>query len=178
MSKSHLSISRNIWAGVGVSVLMVGSVAGWATTTDISGAVIAPGALVVDSNVRKVRHPTGGVIGEIRVRDGDRVKAGDIVVRLDSTITRANLAIVTRGLDELFARKAGLEAERDDRLAINFPDTLIARANDADIAHILHGEQRLFDLRRSARSGQKSQLGQRIAQLEQEVEGLTAQAAA
>ena len=75
--------------------------------------MIAPGKLVVDSNVKKVQHPTGGVVGELRVRDGDQVKAGDIVVRLDDTVTRANLAIVTKGLDELAARQARLEAERD-----------------------------------------------------------------
>ena len=68
--------------------------AGLAATTELSGAVIAPGSLVVNSNVKKVQHPTGGVVGELRVRDGDKVQAGDIVVRLDETITQANLAIV------------------------------------------------------------------------------------
>ena len=61
-----------------------------------------------------MQHPTGGVVGELRVRDGDRVKAGDIVVRLDETITQANLAIVVKSLNELQARHARLEAERDD----------------------------------------------------------------
>jgi len=178
MNKSQRSIRRNLWAGTAVAVLLVGSVGGWAGTTDIAGAVIAPGALVVDSNVRKVQHPTGGVIGEILVRDGDRVKAGDIMVRLDATITRANLAIVTKGLDELLARKARLEAERDDRDGVEFPLALLARAVDPDVAHIMTGERKLFDLRRAARTGQKSQLRQRIVQLGQEVEGLTAQAAA
>jgi HlyD family secretion protein len=178
MSRSDHSISRNIWAGIAVSVVLVGSVAGWAGTTDISGAVIAPGALVVDSNVRKVQHPTGGVIGEIRARDGDRVKAGDILVRLDATITRANLSIVSKGLDEQLARKARLEAERDDREGVEFSRELLARAFNPDIAHIMTGERRLLDLRRAARTGQKSQLRQRIAQLEEEVQGLTAQAAA
>ena len=78
---------------------MVG-LGGWAATTEFAGAVIAPGQLVVNSNVKKVQHPTGGVVGELRVRDGDRVKAGDIVVRLDDTQTRANLAIVIKALDE------------------------------------------------------------------------------
>ncbi len=76
--------------------LLVGGVGGWAATSEISGAVIAAGQLVVDSNVKKVQHPSGGIVGELRARDGDRVKAGDIVVRLDDTITRANLSIVTQ----------------------------------------------------------------------------------
>ena len=79
------------------SRLLAGGVGGWAATTEIAGAVIAPGFLVVESNVKKVQHPTGGVVGEIRARDGDRVKAGDIVVRLDETITRANLPSSPRG---------------------------------------------------------------------------------
>lgn len=178
MSQRHPSIRRNIWAGIAVTLLMVGSVAGWAGTTDIAGAVIAPGAVVVDSNVRKVQHPSGGIIGDIRVRDGDRVRAGDVVVRLDATITQANLAIVTKGLDELYARKARLEAERDDRDRFETPAPLAVRAATPDVAHILTGERRLFELRRAARSGQKSQLRQRIAQLEREVEGIAAQSTA
>ena len=63
---------------------------GWAATTQIAGALIAQGSVVVDSNVKKVQHPTGGVVGKLNVQDGDRVKAGDILVQLDDTITRAN----------------------------------------------------------------------------------------
>src|SRR6266540_7023419 len=90
-------------AVVFVCILVIG-VGGWGTTAVISGAVVASGSLVVDSNVKKVQHPTGGVVGELRVREGDRVRGGDIVVRLDQTVTRANLAILTKGLDELSAR--------------------------------------------------------------------------
>jgi len=178
MTKSQRSIRRNLWAGIGVAVFLVGSVGGWAGSTDIAGAVIAPGALVVDSNVRKVQHPTGGVIGEIFVRDGDRVKASDIVVRLDATTTVANLAMVIKGLAELRGRKARLEAERDDREEVEFPVELTERAGDPDVSRIMAGERKLFDLRRAARTGQKSLLRQRIAQLDREVEGLDAQAKA
>lgn len=178
LTRSQRSIRRNVWSGIGVALLLVGSVGGWAGNTEIAGAVIAPGVLVVDTNVRKVQHPTGGVIGEILVRDGDRVNAGDIVVRLDATITRTNLAIITNGLDELFARKARLEAERDDRDSVEFPKELITRRANSDATHIMTGERKLFELRRAARMGQKSQLRQRVAQLEQEVAGLTQQAAA
>ncbi|MGE0023224.1 MAG: HlyD family type I secretion periplasmic adaptor subunit [Hyphomicrobium sp.] len=175
--KSSRSIRRNIWAGIAVAALLVGGVGAWATTTEISGAVIAPGALVVDSNLRKVQHPTGGVIGEIHVRDGDRVKTGDVLLRLDATITRANLAIVVKTLDELRARKARLEAERDNLETVAFPAELEERQSDHDVARIMSGERKLFDLRRDARTGQKAQLRQRIGQLHREVEGLDAQTA-
>ena len=104
-----------------------------------------------------MQHPTGGVVGELQVRDGDHVKAGDIVVRLDETVTRANLAIVTKGLNELYARKARLEAERDGADTIKFPKEL-GRPQSAirDAAEALDSERKLFELRRKARSGQKA----------------------
>src|SRR5262245_10554699 len=157
-----------------VSVLVVG-VGGWAATAVISGAVVASGSIVVDSNVKKVQHPTGGIVGELRVRDGDRVRSGDIVVRLDDTVTKANLSIVKKGLAELTARKARLESERDGDEAIKFPADLLQRTNDPDVAAVLEGERKLFDLRRSARVGQKEQLHKRIEQLKEEVRGFQAQ---
>ena len=122
-----------------------------------------------------MQHPTGGVVGEVRVRDGDHVKAGDIVVRLDETVTRANLAIVTKGLTELYARKARLAAERDGADQVKMPKELADRSSDADVAEALNSERKLFDLRRKARTGQKDQLRQRISQLKEEIIGLTAQ---
>ena len=174
--KTQRSIRRHLRVGFTLVLLLGGGVGGWAATTSLSGAVIAPGSIVVDSHVKKVQHPTGGVVGEVRVRDGDHVNAGDVVVRLDDTVTRANLAIVSRGLDELMARRARLESERDGRDGVIFPEALDQRANDPQVAHILAGERNLFDLRRSARLGQKAQLEQRIVQLEQQIEGFNAQA--
>ena len=121
------SIHRHLLTGALIVLLLAFGVGGWAATTQIAGALIAQGSVVVDSNVKKVQHPTGGVVGKLNVQDGDRVKAGDILVQLDDTITRANLAIVTKGLDELAARKARLEAERDGADAIVFPPQLLAR---------------------------------------------------
>ncbi len=169
------AIQRHLWAGLVILVVLCGGVGGWAATTEISGAVIAPGVLVVDSNVKKVQHPTGGVVGEIRARDGDWVTTGDIVVRLDETVTRANLAIVLRGLDELTARKARLEAERDGLEGIAIPDEFMDRLGELQVAAIVAGERKLFDLRQSARLGQKSQLRERVAQLLEEIGGIGAQ---
>jgi HlyD family secretion protein len=174
-SHPRRSIRRHQVAGLVAVGLLVGMVGSWAATTDISGAVIAPGALVVDTHVKKVQHPTGGIVGEIRVRNGDRVKAGEVVLRLDDTITSSNLAIVTKSLTELAARKARLEAERDGADAVIVPAELAARSSDERVAHVIAGEQRLFDLRKAARVGQKAQLRQRIAQLNQEIAGLKAQ---
>src|SRR6476646_4759683 len=170
---SRDSIHRHLLTGGLIVLLLAFGVGGWAATTPIAGALIAQGSIVVDSNVKKVQHPTGGVVGKLNVQDGDRVKAGDILVQLDDTITRANLAIVTKGLDELAARKARLEAERDGAESIKFPPDLLARANEGAAA--VANERKLFELRRSARLGQKAQLKQRITQLQDEIQGLTAQ---
>src|SRR5437879_3122308 len=115
------SLLRHVVAGVTTVTFLAAGLGGWAAVTELSGAVIAQGQLMVDSNVKKVQHPTGGVVGELKVRDGDRVKAGDVVVRLDETQPRANLAIVLKGLDELAARKARNEAERDGTDKVVFP---------------------------------------------------------
>ncbi len=127
------------------------------------------------SNIKKVQHPTGGVVGEVRVHDGDHVKAGDILIRLDETVTRANLAIVTKGLNEFYARKARLGAERDGADSVPPPRELADQAGDPDVKAAMDSERKLFELRRSARLGQKDQLSQRVQQLQQQITGLTAQ---
>ena len=169
-----VSIRRHLLGGVVIALLLTVGVGGWATTTELSGAVIAPGSIVVDSNVKKVQHLTGGIVGELLVRDGQRVRVGEVVLRLDETITRVNLAIVTKGLDEMTARQARLASERDQAEQVAFPTTLLARANEPDVAAAIQSERKLFELRRSARLGQKSQLRERIAQLDEEVRGYTA----
>lgn len=177
-SASLLRIRRSMIAGLAGSALLVFGVGGWASTAPLSGALIVPGSLVVDSNVKKVQHPTGGVVGEILVRDGDHVRTGDVLVRLDETIPRANRAIYAKGLDEALARKSRLEAERDVASSVSFPKVLTERLSDTDVLSIVKGESKLFELRRAARAGQKSQLMERIGQLEEEIRGLTAQESA
>ena len=169
------SIRRHIIAGSVLVGLLAFGLGGWASTVEISGALIAPGDVVVDSNIKKVQHPTGGVVGKLFVRDGDHVKAGQILIQLDETVTRANLAIVTKGLTELYARKARLGAERDGADSVAVPKELAGHLDNPDVAEALASERKLFELRRQARAGQKKQLQERITQLQQEITGLTAQ---
>src|SRR5262245_6160693 len=107
--------------GLSMVVVLIGGVGGWASTTQLAGAVIAPGTIVVESNVKKVQHPSGGVVGEILVKEGSEVKDGDVVLRLDDTVTRSTLGVVRSQLDETSAREARLLTERDDTDAIVFP---------------------------------------------------------
>jgi HlyD family secretion protein len=169
------SIRFHLLLGLVIVLILAGGLGGWASTVLISGALIAPGQIVVESNVKKVQHPTGGVVGELRARDGDVVKAGDIVVRLDDTVTKANLAIVTKNLDAAQARAARLQAEQRGLDKIAFPPQLLERASDPDVAALLASEGKLFDVRVTGRAGQKAQLRERIQQLNEEIDGLSAQ---
>ncbi len=112
------------------------------------------------------------------MHNGDHVTAGQIIVKLDDTQASANLAILTKHLDELMARQAREEAERDGADEIDFPEALTSRSSDPDVAKLIAGQQKLFEIRRKAREGQKAQLTERKAQLNQEITGLTAQEAA
>src|SRR5213083_276093 len=173
--EARQSIRLHLIIGLAVVAILAGGLGGWASTAQISGALIAPGSVVVESNVKKVQHPTGGVVGELRARDGDVVKAGDVVVRLDDTVTRASLAIVTKNLDGLWARAARLEAEQRGLDNIVFPSTLLSRAEDPDVKTVIASETKLFEVRVTGRAGQKAQLRERVTQLNEEIAGLAAQ---
>jgi HlyD family secretion protein len=172
------SIRAHLITGLVLVLVLAGGFGGWASTVPISGALIAPGAVVVDSNVKKVQHPTGGVVGEVRVRDGDTVKAGDIVVRLDETVVKASLAIVVKTLNGVWARAARLEAEQRGLDAIKFPPMLTDRADDPDVRDVMASETKLFEVRVNGRAGQKAQLRERVMQLNEEIAGLSAQESA
>jgi HlyD family secretion protein len=169
------SIRLHLIIGLSVVLVLAGGLGGWASTAEISGALIAPGAVVVDSNVKKVQHPTGGVVGEVLAHDGDLVKAGDVLVRLDDTVTKASLAIVTKNLDGLWARAARLQAEQQGLDKIAFPASLLDRADDPDVKNIIASETKLFEVRTTGRIGQKAQLRERVTQLNEEIAGLVAQ---
>lgn len=167
--------------GVAVVFVLVFGLGLWAGTVSLSGAVLAGATVVVDSNVKKIQHQTGGTVGEIRVKDGDRVASGDLLLRLDETVARVNLQIVSNGLNELAIRQARLKAERDSAAALEIPAALAALAaltGETEVAAIIAGERGLFESRSAARAGQKAQLRERIAQHGQEIDGLTAQQAA
>ena len=134
LGRKTFSVKGYVFSGFATIAALFAGIGGWAISTNIAGAVLAPATVVVAGNIKKVQHPTGGVISEILVRNGDTVKAGDIVVRLDETITRASLQLVTKQIDELNGRLARLIAERDDASAVTFPDDLRARSPDANIA--------------------------------------------
>ncbi len=172
------SIRRISRLGVIACALFVGTVGLWATTTEMTGAVIASGQFVVVNSSKKVQHPQGGVISQMMVREGSRVKEGDLLIRLDDTQLRTNLQIIRNQLDEANMRRARLIAERDGAASIEVPAGLAERISDATTIGIIKSEQRLFETRLAAREGQRSQLRNRLTQLSEEIQGLNAQLAA
>jgi len=169
------SLRRHI-AGVAAVIAVAVGAGAWTGATELSGAIIASGSLVVESNIKKVQHPTGGVVADLLVEEGARVQAGDLLIRLDATTARATYDSVSKSLWEIAARNARLEAERDGRDAVAFPRDLTETG--AEVARIVDGERKLFRFRRDAREGQKAQLQQRIGQLNEEIKGLEEQSAA
>ena len=171
------AIKRTLRASLVVLALLVVGAGGLAASTGVSGAVIAQGQLVVASDVKKVQHPTGGVVADIRVKDGAHVRAGDVLLELDPTVASADASIVGGAVDALAARQARLEAERDAR-PLRWPADLDKRRKDPAVAAAVKDETRLYQLRLSARQGQEGQLKERVAQLKQEIDGFEGQAKA
>lgn len=182
MSKSNIDsgyaangrVRGYMLTGLAISFFLVGGVGVWAAKTELSGAVMAMGQVVVESSVKKVQHPAGGVVGEIYVKNGAKVKTGDLLMRLDPTVTKANLAVITSQLDELYGREARYKAERDNAEAMIVPPELKGR-EDETVKDIVSGEKLLFESRRDAREGQKLQLRERISQFKEEHTGILVQ---
>ncbi|HSP23850.1 MAG TPA: HlyD family type I secretion periplasmic adaptor subunit [Saliniramus sp.] len=177
-STARTSIRRHlIVAGLAV-ILLLGGVGGWSALSHINGAVMAVGSVVIEGNVKRVQHREGGIVGAIRVDDGDRVAAGAVLVTLDATTTRANLAIIENQIDQLSARRMRLVAEREGAQALQVPQTLALRADQPEISELIEGETALFEARRRTLQGQRWQLRERIRQVDQESDGLSARLAA
>ncbi len=159
--------------GFAVIAALIAGCGSWAMTAEISGAVIAPGSVVVERHVKKIQHRDGGIVSQINVRNGDTVKAGDVLIVLDDTQLKASLGVIRSQLIELTGRSARLEAERDGGNELNFPKDFSELGPDAQ--RIIAGEQRLFRANEQTRKGQVEQLTLRIEQLESEIEGLRSQ---
>ncbi|MER8658869.1 HlyD family type I secretion periplasmic adaptor subunit [Mesorhizobium sp. M0847] len=175
ISGTRDGIGANLILGAAVTVMLLAGGGLWLGLTKIAGAVIAPATVVIESNIKKVQHLTGGTIGGIFAQDGDHVRAGDVMARLDDTLTRANLQIISKDLDRATVRLVRLEAERQGLSEMQLPFSLQARMGEPELAALVNGERTLFDSRATALKGQKAQLQSRSKQLERQVEGLKAQ---
>jgi HlyD family secretion protein len=154
-------------------LVVVGGLGGWAVFAEISGAVVSSGTIVVESSTKQVQHREGGIVREIRVKNGDLVEAGDLLISLDDTVTRANLSVITKQLTDLTAQELRLEAERDQKSSIDWPEDRAAQLTDIEL-----GQQMLLQARQASMEGRKKQLEEQIRQFNKQSEGLEAQVTA
>ena len=170
------SLRRFQIAGYVSVFLAVGVLGGWSAFASIHGAVIAPATIVVESNTKRIQHRDGGIVEAILVKDGDHVEAGQDLIVLDSTDNEAELGIVDSVLSEELAKRARLEADRDEATDVVFPEQLASRQDDPDIAKLMIGQQKLFAAKRATIQGKVEQLKQQIGQIDEQVQGILAQA--
>ena len=166
----------SIVLGLGALAALIGGLGTWSVQARISGAVVAPGMIELESNRQVVQHPEGGVVGGILVRDGDKVEAGDVLIRLEDTATRSERALTNSRLNEVLSRIARLLAERDGAESVKFPDPLLAAAHDdPEVAAQIAGQRELFAARNDTSERTGEQLDEQIAQIENQIAGLEAQ---
>jgi HlyD family type I secretion membrane fusion protein len=163
--------SRVALASFFAAMLVIGF-GGWAAHANLAGAIIAQGKVAVKKQVKLVQHRDGGIIAEILVANGDRVKEGDVLVRLDETQTKAELGVFRSQITELLGRRARLSAERDGAAAITFEREFDTAPLSAEIAR---GEIRLFQENRAVREARREQLLLQVEQYEEQVRGLGSQ---
>ncbi len=165
--------------GLLASLLLVGGAGGWAITARIAGAVVATGTLQTEQNRQVIQHAEGGAVSEILVREGDFVKAGQVIARLDpSTLTR-ELAIIDNRIFELSARRGRLEAERDGLTDLTYRDGILNEARHRPTSsEMLQSNLRLFAQRREAEAASIARLEKRKTQITSQIAGLEHQLAA
>lgn len=156
--------------------LLIGGLGAWSVMTTLAGAIIAPGHIEVSQNRQLVQHPDGGVVAEILVKEGASVAAGVVLIRLDGSQLRSELAIVDNQLHELAARRARLEAERDGAQSVAFPEMLLAAAAQrSDVADMMDGQAGLFATYQQTLAQATEQRQERIEQIKSQIAGLDAQ---
>lgn len=163
-----------IVVGAVALVLLVGGLGYWSVTARLAGAVISSGRLEVETKRQVIQHPDGGVVGAIMARNGDVVAAGGTLVQFDATLLTSEIAIVRGQLNDIAARKARLQAERDDDEVVQFPAWLATQDN-ADVQDVIRGQQQLFEARRVSLERESEQLSERRNQYEDEIDGVAAQ---
>ncbi len=170
-----ISLNRYLQIGFVTSAILVFGLGGWAALANIAGAVVAPGVVVVGSGVKEVQHREGGIVAEIFVSNGDEVQAGDLLVELDDTQTRAGFNLVAGQLSALRARLDRLAAERDKLDTVTFRSSLMNNLSDPNVAEAVASQRGVFRARKATLQGQTAQLNEQLAQLNEQIVGLTAQ---
>lgn len=169
------SAARPLFWGFATLILLVGGLGAWSVFTTLSGAIISPGQIEVSQNRQVVQHPDGGVVSEIFAREGMKVAAGDILMRLDGSELQSERVIIDDQLLELGARHARLDAQSKAASLLVFPTDLVKVAETTGAADILAGQQSLFASQTEILAQTMDQRQTRISQIDNQIEGITAQ---
>jgi len=162
-------------AGILIMLLFFGVLGTWAAIAPLAGATAASGVLVVEGNRKAIQHNEGGIVRKILVHEGDKVKAGDVLVELDDNVPRTNVAIMSQQHDAQLAQVARLSAELEHSDSISFPKDLLDRASDPRVAEAINGQRRLFEARKAALAAQISGMEKRGDELREHIRGEKAQ---
>jgi HlyD family type I secretion membrane fusion protein len=162
-------------AGGTVIFAFFGLLLGWAAFAPLQSAAIAPGVVTVESSRNTIKHLEGGIVQNIQVVDGDKVKSGQALIVLDKTQARASHQRLLSQRNARWALESRLLAERDNQPSIKFRKEISFPKNDPNLAEILKGQRDQFYARRQTIEGQSQILAQRIAQINEEIFGLKGQ---
>ncbi len=176
--QADAALGKNTRHGLIAIAILVLGFGGLMAFLPMAGAVIASGEVSVETQIKQIAHPFGGVAADILVSDGDEVKEGDVLVRLDDTVAGANADLTGLSLDQLLAKEARLRASRDGAGSITFPEELLERSNDPIVQRIMEDERREFSLGRTAQGDQVGQLSARISQTQAEISSANSRIAA
>ncbi len=159
-----MRIKVPVTLGFMIIILFFGVFGVWATVAPLESAAVAMGVVSVDSQRKTIQHLEGGIIAALNVEEGQVVKAGDVLIQLDETQPRANLELLRARLMTARALEARLLTERDNKENITFPEELIQKLENKEVAEIIEGQLNIFNARRQAMSGQISIIEQQIKQ--------------
>lgn len=175
-TSSCIGWRSSMLVGLTAIVVTVGGLATWSATVPISSAVVASGQVAVASKRKEIQHLDGGIVKMIAIRDGDVVKAGDVLFVLDETDAKAQYGLARAAYFSALNAQARLIAERDGAADIAFPAELLAEAaQSAEIEQGIATQRHLFEARGRVLAGQIKIWIQKIAQLREEIAGLTSQ---
>ena len=150
-----------------ILIFLVGSL-GWASVAPLASGAVATGIISPDGSRRTVQHLEGGIIQEIRAKDGDEVSAGQVLVTLQATQALAMNEMLTEQAQTLQAMRARLLSEQSGMDEIVFPAELLG-AMSPHLEAMLHGQTSLFEKRREAFRAQVRIIENRVAQYHEQI---------
>jgi len=173
LAASPSRLLRNLGIGSGLALILV---IGWAALVPIASGSVAPGELMVENQRKTIQHLDGGIVRKIAIKDGMKVHQGDLLIQLDDTDTRLNVAVLQSQLDSLRAERAARQAELTGASSVTFPPDLLARASEPDVRAAIQAQRAAFAARRSNVAGKRTEIGERVVQFSADAQGANSQA--